>query len=162
MIKIAPSSALTRFCPRNTSGRPVISSCNFPNATSEPQKLTDPITAEKRIPTRTSPASRPASGAWRWNSAAAMSAAAPPPTPLKSATICGIAVICTARAATTPTTEPSAIPTSISPYWSISLTRKVNPTAIAIPTAAIQLPDRAVRGCDSRFTPTMRRIAATR
>ena len=43
-----------------------------------------------------------------------MSAAAPPPTPLKSATICGIAVIFTSRAETTPITVPTAIPTTIS------------------------------------------------
>ena len=35
---------------------------------------------------------------WVWNSLNAISAAAPPPTPLNSATICGIAVIFTARA----------------------------------------------------------------
>ena len=40
----------------------------------------------------------PGSGASWWNSASEISAAAPPPTPLKSATICGIAVIRTLRA----------------------------------------------------------------
>jgi hypothetical protein len=44
-----------------------------------------------------------------------MSATAPPPTPLKSATICGIAVIFTARAAGTPMTVPSAMPSAIRP-----------------------------------------------
>jgi hypothetical protein len=43
-----------------------------------------------------------------------MSAAAPPPTPLKSATICGIAVIFTRRAEMTPITVPMAMPTRIS------------------------------------------------
>ena len=42
-------------------------------------------------------------------------AAAPPPTPLKSATICGIAVIFTRRAPTAPSTPPSTIPTAIRP-----------------------------------------------
>jgi hypothetical protein len=37
-----------------------------------------------------------------WKSASATSAAAPPPTPLNSATISGIAVIFTARAAYAP------------------------------------------------------------
>ena len=37
----------------------------------------------------------PGSGAALWNSASETSAAAPPPTPLNSATICGIAVIFT-------------------------------------------------------------------
>ena len=113
--RAAPRSALKTFCPRNTSGRPGTSSCSFPNATSEPQKLTEPITAEKRIPTRTSPSRPPSAGARRWNSAAAISAAAPPPTPLKSATICGIAVIRTARADAIPITVPTAIPASINP-----------------------------------------------
>ena len=61
-----------------------------------------------------SPEIAPESGASRWNSAAAISAAAPPPTPLNSATICGIAVIFTLRAETTPMTAPTAIPTMIS------------------------------------------------
>ena len=41
------------------------------------------------------------------------SAAAPPPTPLKSATICGIAVIFTLRAATAPKPPPITIATAI-------------------------------------------------
>ena len=48
-----------------------------------------------------------------WNSTSETSAAAPPPTPLNSATICGIAVIFTFRAPTTPITEPIAIPAAI-------------------------------------------------
>ena len=44
------------------------------------------------------------------NSAHAISATAPPPTPLNSATICGIAVIFTLRAAGTPTAVPIATP----------------------------------------------------
>ena len=44
----------------------------------------------------------------------AISATAPPPTPLNSATICGIAVIFTLRAAGTPTAVPTAMPTAIS------------------------------------------------
>ncbi len=48
-----------------------------------------------------------------WNSTSEISAAAPPPTPLNSATICGIAVIFTFRAPTTPITDPIAIPAAI-------------------------------------------------
>jgi len=44
-----------------------------------------------------------------------MSATAPPPTPLKSATIWGIAVIFTCRAAGTPITVPTSTPRAISP-----------------------------------------------
>ena len=43
-----------------------------------------------------------------------MSAIAPPPTPLNSATICGIAVIFTLRALGTPTAVPMATPMTIS------------------------------------------------
>ena len=49
-----------------------------------------------------------------WNSASATSAAAPPPTPLNRATICGIAVIFTLRAPTRPTAEPISAATTIS------------------------------------------------
>jgi hypothetical protein len=37
----------------------------------------------------------------------------------------------------------------------------VNPTAIAIPTAEIQFPRRAVRGEESMRMPTMKQTAAT-
>ncbi len=55
----------------------------------------------------------PDAGARLWNSASAIRATAPPPTPLKSATICGIAVIFTRRAPTAPTTAPIAIAIAI-------------------------------------------------
>ena len=48
------------------------------------------------------------------SSASEMRAAAPPPTPLNSATICGIAVILTLRAATAPNVPPTTMPTAIS------------------------------------------------
>ena len=51
----------------------------------------------------------------RRNSAHEIRNTAPPPTPLNSATICGIAVIFTWRAAGTPTAVPSATPSAISP-----------------------------------------------
>ena len=51
----------------------------------------------------------------RRNSAHEIRNTAPPPTPLNSATICGIAVIFTWRAAGTPTAVPSAIPSTIRP-----------------------------------------------
>ena len=57
----------------------------------------------------------PGSGSRSWYSDSATSATAPPPTPLNSATICGIAVIFTARAETTPMAVPIAIPRMISP-----------------------------------------------
>jgi hypothetical protein len=54
----------------------------------------------------------PAASASRY-STQEISATAPPPTPLNSATICGIAVIFTARAAGTPTAVPIATPSAI-------------------------------------------------
>ena len=44
----------------------------------------------------------------------------------------------------------------------MSGSRNVKKIAIAIPTAAIKLPERAVGGEESRRIPTMRRTAATR
>ena len=83
----------------------------------------------------------------------AINATAPPPTPLNSATICGIAVIRTCRAAGTPTTVPIAAPTMISPQLPMSGISSVATTAIAIPTAAIRLPRTAVRGPVSPINP---------
>ena len=79
----------------------------------EPANETHPMVAEATIATDTSPCSRPGSGALLWNSASETSAAAPPPTPLNSATICGIAVIFTLRAATAPKTPPIRQPSAI-------------------------------------------------
>ena len=66
--------------------------------------IADTIIASERLRS-----SRPEAGARLWNSASAIKATAPPPTPLKSATICGIAVIFTRRAPATPMTAPIAI-----------------------------------------------------
>ncbi len=71
-----------------------------------PAKLRLPMTAENAIAMTSFTGAWPGRGASRWYSAAATSAAAPPPTPLNSATICGIAVILTLRAPTTPITAP--------------------------------------------------------
>ena len=70
--------------------------------------------AESMIDELMSACNVPGSGACRWNSASEMSAAAPPPTPLKSATICGMAVMCTLRAAIAPNAPPTIMPTMIS------------------------------------------------
>ena len=76
----------------------------------------------------------------------AISATAPPPTPLNSATICGIAVIFTLRAAGTPIAVPMATPTTIRTQSPTARLSSVATTAIAMPTAAIWLPRTAVRG----------------
>ncbi len=77
-----------------------------------------------------------------------MIATAPPPTPLNNATICGIAVIRTFRAAGTPTAVPITSPNAINhgvedPDRTCGVNR-VAMIAIAIPTAAILFPRTAV------------------
>ena len=89
---------------------------------------------------------------WR-NSTHAISATAPPPTPLNSATICGIAVIFTWRAAGMPTAVPIATPRMIRPQLPIPGMSSVAITAIAMPTAAMRLPRTAVRGPVSPISP---------
>ena len=54
--------------------------------------------AENRVETITLAARSPGRSIRSWYSLIEISAAAPPPTPLNSATICGMAVIRTARA----------------------------------------------------------------
>ena len=81
-------------------GRPPISSRSFANASMLPENETLPIRPESTIETDSFAAEPP-----RVRDRvvevreSATSAAAPPPTPLNSATISGIAVIFTARAA---------------------------------------------------------------
>ena len=99
------TAALKMFWPGKVIGRPLRSSCSFANATSEPANEIEPIRAESTVDTIGVVSRLPLA---MWNSAIATSAAAPPPTPLNRATICGIAVIFTLRAPTTPTTEPIA------------------------------------------------------
>ena len=94
-------------------GRPLIRSCSFPNATIEPANEIEPTSAEKTVETPRSTPTSPLSAQTVWNSTSETNAAAPPPTPLNSATICGIAVIFTFRAPTTPIAEPIAIPAAI-------------------------------------------------
>ncbi len=98
----ANSSPFTICWPTYVIGRPPISSCSFANAIIEPENEIEPISAESTSEIEMSRCRSPESGASRWNSAHETRAAAPPPTPLNSATICGIAVIFTRRAATAP------------------------------------------------------------
>jgi hypothetical protein len=87
------------------------------------------------------------------NSDQAISAIAPPPTPLNSATICGIAVMRTWRAAGTPTAVPITMPRMISPQFPIPGIRNVATSATAMPTAAMRLPRTAVFGPVSPMRP---------
>ena len=65
----------------------------------EPVKLIDPMIAVSTLVIPRSSGTASVLGLSLRNSAEATIAAAPPPAPLKIATICGIAVILTARAA---------------------------------------------------------------
>ena len=69
---------------------------------------------------------------------------------MNSATICGIAVIFTLRAAGIPTAVPMPIPTmiriTVPDPSNTPLRNSVATTATAIPTAAVWLPRTAVRG----------------
>ena len=81
----------------------------------EPQKEIEPMIAARRIGISASSSGlTPVSSSASRYSTTLISATAPPPTPLNSATICGIAVIFTLRAAGTPTAVPMARPMTIS------------------------------------------------
>jgi hypothetical protein len=82
---------------------------------------------------------------------------------LKIATICGIAVIGTRRAPSTPATEPMAAPTStIHQFASIpSVVKNVHATTRAMPAAPSRFPVRAVRGEARNFRARMKLTLAT-
>ena len=127
----------------------------------EPEKETEPITIEK-TEGKTS-----AKAAWSpkcSSSEIATSAAAPPPTPLKRATICGMAVRWTRRAETAPATDPTAIPAPVirAPAVVNRSSGSVAARAISMPAAAVQFPLRAPRGELSCLRPRMKRTAASR
>ena len=142
-------------CPGSLIGLPGRISWSFPNAMFDPQNEIDPTIAANSDGISTFSAKSPPK-AWRY-STHAMIATAPPPTPLNSATICGIAVIRTFRAAGTPIATPIAIPSAIShgvldPLSTCGVS-SVATIAIAIPTAAILFPRTAVRGPVSPLIP---------
>ena len=117
----------------------------------EPQKEIEPMIAANRI--GISASQRRGRRPRARNSTTLISATAPPPTPLNSATICGIAVIFTLRAAGTPTAVPIATPRTISSQSPTPRLSSVATTAIAMPTAATWLPRTAVRGPRSMCSP---------
>ena len=156
--QITNSVALMIVWPGSLIGFPGRISWSFPNAMFEPQNETDPTIAANSVgicdfSTQNDPPERKW---WRY-SIQAMIATAPPPTPLNIATICGIAVIRTFRAAGTPTAVPITNPKAIShgvlePLKTCGVS-SVATIAIAMPTAAILLPRTAVRGPVSPLRP---------
>src|SRR6266540_3711377 len=113
---------------------------SFPNAIALPENETLPMMSPS-IVLRTAPqlTALPVSIACVY-SRIDTSAAEPPPAPLNSATICGMAVIFTRRPPATPATAPTAIPPAVSaipapPYFWNSAAAKVNATARSMPAA---------------------------
>ena len=98
------------------------------------------------------------------NSDTATTAAAPPPAPLKMATIWGMAVIGTRRAPRTPITAPTPPPTAMIHHESSipSVVNRVQATTRVIPPAPSRLPVRAVRGEARNFRARMKVTLATR
>ena len=76
---------------------------------------------------------------WSSSSTIETSEAAPPPTPLKRATIWGMAVMCTRRAAIAPMGTPTRIPTRVITRPAVVKWRRgrVAARAMAMPTAAV-------------------------
>src|SRR6266498_5696818 len=127
-----------------------------------PAKEMLPIRAERTVEIELSADNLPGSGATSWKSASATSAAAPPTTPLTSATICGIAVIFTARAAYAPIGADASITIRIdqslwTPRWA-----KVAAMAIPIPAAPIRFPSGAVFGEERKRRARMKATIVTR
>ena len=127
-----------------------------------PENETLPISAESTIARLVSTWRLPGAGMRVWNSAIEISAAAPPPTPLNSATICGIAVIFTRRAATAPKPPPRTIPSPISqklpmPFWA-----NVTTIASSMPAAPTWLPRLAVAGDERKRRARMKVTIVTR
>gem|GEM_PF-7079451 len=81
---------------------------------------------------------------------------------MNAATNSGIEVISVDRASHSPIAPPSASPAASSTGLSIPWLTSAATTATNIPSDAIRLPPRAVRGDASRLSPTMKRLAATR
>ena len=142
-------------------GVPVSSACSFAKATRLPANDTEPITMLKTLGNATAnggcdPCNR--------SSDTATTAAAPPPTPLKSATIWGMAVIFTRRAPTAPIGTPIRMPTIVITIPAVVKCKRgmVASRAITMPTAAIWLPRRALFGELNWIKPRMKRTAARR
>jgi len=133
-------------------GLPGSVSCSLRNAISEPQNEIEPMIAAKSDPMTICTVGD--SPCWKLenpdvsrNSAHAINATVPPPTPLNSATNCGMAVIFTRSAGGMPSAIPTASPAAMRIQFSVSRTAiRVATTARPMPAAAILLPRTAVLG----------------
>ena len=130
--------------------------CNLPNAIKLPVNVSVPT----KIDTTIVPIVNADMSPVFRNSAAATSAEALPPKPLKIATICGIWVISTFRAKVAPITDPIIIPTSIIWRSILPYDNRVASIAISMPEAAIKFPLRAVLGWLNFFIPRINNTEA--
>ncbi len=88
----------TKRRPGKITGRDVIRSWSLAKVMIEPAKETEPTRIVNAVATSVNFWTSGSNSTISCSSSRATSAAAPPPTPLNSATICGICVICTVRA----------------------------------------------------------------
>ena len=169
-----PRTAFTCCWPGYVIGRPVISSCSLANAIALPGERDRTRRAPRRAPRRSCRRRTCEPGSLS-SSVTDTSAAAPPPTPLKMATICGIAVIFTRRAAGTAIAAPITIAMTIRMMFR-SVVRDVSCTFVAQrrvgerhrygerrgSQAPMALPRRAWRGLLSPLRAMMNPMIATR
>ena len=132
-----------------------------------PENVTPPIITERNtvaaVNAETAASAPPASPTTPGKSAAApTSKLAMPPEPLNNATISGIAVMATSRAANAPTTAPAPAAMAIQCQDTTPLESKVATTATSMPAADSALPRRAVRGEPSILSPNTNNTAAPR
>ena len=160
-IKAAPK---TIGSPGNTTGREVIRSWSLAKVTIEPANDTAPMAIVNAVAARLNHESWPPASITCCSSRRATSDAAPPPTPLKSATIWGIWVICTVRAPYTPPTVPIAIAIRIGTWWWrwSSGQKKGIVHATTAATAPSRLPLRAVLGPERPLSARMKQTPQAR
>ena len=140
-------------------GLPWMMPCSLPAAISEPVVVSAPsMTSNPSAPRVTTPISVP----WTMNSPTPTSAAANAPKAWESAVRCGIAVMGTETAIHAPMMEPTVSPTMIHPQVTMCAPISVPMMAASIPASAINMPRRAVSGCDMPFSENTNRMEASR
>ncbi len=170
-ITASSSAPLTTCWPVNCKARPVIFSDSLPKATSEPVKVTPPISAARKMVMATkAPGGVDSPSLRRWcSSPQPTSRLARPPKPLSSATISGIEVILTLSASGAPMPAPMARPIAIGtrlarkPPWALASSSTVAAAmAASMPRADTALPLRAVWVLPSILRPTTKAMAPSR
>jgi len=158
---VITSTMLRKAWPGSRTGAELIVPESFPQAITLPVVVRPPIRTEATTVVRENTASvaSPAT-ALPCTADHPTRRDAAPPDPLKSATISGIAVIWTRRAATAPMSDPRATPPTIHSKVRISREKRVAATATAIPKALRRLPRGADSGRPSIFRPRTKQTAA--